>query len=142
MNARLRMGVWLAILTGTLAFVVVDHRSGNAPALAVGTAGPGSEVAETKGAAPSTAPTDSPLALPERAALGESSADLFSSFSWQPPPPPQPTVAPKPPPPVAPPLPYRFAGQLIQGDRPEVFLAKGDSVIPVGKGDTLDGLYR
>jgi hypothetical protein len=44
--------------------------------------------------------------------------------------------------PSAPPLPYRFAGRVHIGDAVEVYLAKGDEVFTVKKGDTLDGEYR
>jgi len=39
-------------------------------------------------------------------------------------------------------MPYRYAGRLVQGGRPSVFLAKGDMVFPISKGETLDGAYR
>ena len=44
--------------------------------------------------------------------------------------------------PVAPPLPYRFAGQLLLDSGKQVFLARGDEIIPVKEGDTVDGQYR
>jgi hypothetical protein len=39
-------------------------------------------------------------------------------------------------------MPYRYAGKLVQGERPSVFLAKGDAVFPINEGETLDGAYR
>ena len=44
--------------------------------------------------------------------------------------------------PEVPPLPYRFAGKSKQGSTELVFLAKGDTVIAVKEGDTLEGDYR
>jgi hypothetical protein len=43
---------------------------------------------------------------------------------------------------VAPPVPYRFAGKIITGSEEEVFVSKGDAVVPVKVGDTLDGMYK
>ena len=80
-------------------------------------------------------------ALPERS-LAESHAPLFSSHSWQPPPP-KVVARPGPPPaPVAPPVPYRFVGRMLQDGYVSVFLANGDSVITAKQGDTIDGVYR
>lgn len=85
---------------------------------------------------------DSPFAaLPERSALGQPRGPLFSA----PPPPapkkaaPAPVVEAKPTPP---PLPYRVAGSLTQGGVRKVVLAKGDVLMTVEAGDTLDGGYR
>jgi hypothetical protein len=69
-------------------------------------------------------------------------ADPFNIDSPQPAPAAAPQPAPvhsAPPPPA---LPYRFAGRLHVGDAVEVYLAKGDEVIEVKKGDKLDGGYR
>ncbi len=44
--------------------------------------------------------------------------------------------------PVAPPLPYRFAGRVRVDGVTEVYLAKGDDIFPVKKGDTVEGQYR
>src|SRR5215213_8208327 len=95
-------------------------------------------------AAPARAPSAEPqgeqpgLALPERA-LAESRAPLFSSQSWQPPPP-KVVARPGPAPvPMAPPVPYRFVGRMLQDGQLSVFLANGDSVITAKQGDTIDG---
>jgi hypothetical protein len=80
------------------------------------------------------------VALPARSALEKIAADPFSSHSWLPPRPkfaPAVNAAP-----VAPPLPYRFAGQLLLDSGMQVFLARGDEIIPVKQGDTVDGQYR
>ena len=80
-----------------------------------------------------------PLALPDRPTLGEPSGSLFGAQSWQPS---APKVAATPPAPVAPPLPYRFAGRVQHDGKLQVFLSKGNTVIPVKEGETLDGNYR
>jgi hypothetical protein len=63
-------------------------------------------------------------------------------FSQPPAPPPKASPAPVAAAPVAPPLPYRFAGTLLNGAELQVLFLKGDRVFPVKVGDTLDGVYR
>ncbi len=144
MRTGTRKAILFAILFGLVAYVVFDAMKDRVPTGAAGPVSKKSERSQEAAAAPGgdtgTAAQAGRFVLPERPPLGEPRADLFGSHSWQPPPPK--VIAAPPPKPVAPPVPYRFAGQLIQGERPEVLLAKGDSVIPVGKGDTLDGVYR
>lgn len=79
------------------------------------------------------------FALRERVPLSETDGALFGSRAWQPPPS---QTASKPAAPTAPPMPYRFAGKLLQDGRLQVFLSKGDTTIPVREGETLDGIYR
>lgn len=79
--------------------------------------------------------------LPGRTFLGESRTGLFASHSWQPPAPKSSAVL-APVAPAAPPMPYRFAGKLVQGGQHSVLLAKGDRVFPIKQGETLDGEYR
>ncbi|HET9403021.1 MAG TPA: cohesin domain-containing protein, partial [Burkholderiales bacterium] len=79
------------------------------------------------------------FALPERAPVGEPRAELFGPQSWQPP---ASNVAVKPPAPVAPPMPYQYAGRVVQDGEPSILLSKGDTVIPIKLGETLDGAYR
>jgi hypothetical protein len=43
---------------------------------------------------------------------------------------------------VAPPVPYRFAGKVLNGGVEEILITKGDAVFAVKVGDTLDGTYR
>ncbi len=57
-------------------------------------------------------------------------------------PPPKPAAAAAPQVPVAPPLPFRFAGQLHRDSGIEVFVARGEDVFPIKEGDTLDGEYK
>ena len=81
--------------------------------------------------------------LPSRGGLAETGTPLFSSQSWEPPPPKVKAGPPPPPPkPVAPPLPYTFAGRMLQDGTVYVFLARGDRVITAKQGDLVEGAYR
>ena len=51
-------------------------------------------------------------------------------------------AAPPPPAPVAPPMPYRVAGQVVHDGPPRVVLARDDRVFFVREGDVLEGGYR
>jgi hypothetical protein len=78
----------------------------------------------------------------ERAGLGEAQANLFATPS-----PPRrraaaPTPAPPPPRPAAPPLPYRFLGRYVEGERTALYLARGDEPVLAAPGATLPGGYR
>ncbi|MDH3317530.1 MAG: cohesin domain-containing protein [Gammaproteobacteria bacterium] len=145
MRTRVRKGLLLAILAGTLALVVFDSsREGRL------TRGPNpfaSDVrsvdAGTGGSSQSGTGSDSRfLALPGRAQLADPRTNLFSSHSWKPPARKRIAVPPPPPAPSAPPMPYRYAGTLVQGDHVSILLSKGDSVFPIEEGETLDGAYR
>ncbi|MDO8251735.1 MAG: hypothetical protein Q7T78_18755 [Rhodoferax sp.] len=92
---------------------------------------------------------DATLAPPDRSrAVPESTGDAFANLSWLPPPPPvviaPPPRPPPPPPPTAPPLPFTFVGLMEKGTaRPQAFLAKGDALLVVSAGDTIDNnTYR
>jgi len=82
-------------------------------------------------------------ALPKRETIGKPGGELFSPHGWTPPvqAQAQPTreVAAKP---VAPPVPYRIAGKVVHEGKAEIVLAKGDAVLTVREGDTLDDGYR
>jgi hypothetical protein len=98
-----------------------------------------------------SAPTETnasrlPSGLPERQSLSGGRTDVFAAAPWaQPPAPPKPSRAP-----VqesasagvsAPPVPYRFVGTVKHGGEVVYALAKGDSVLPINEGDTLEGIY-
>jgi hypothetical protein len=79
--------------------------------------------------------------------------DPFSATSWAPPAPAPtpaatqaaaaaPAVATPPPPPVAPPLPFVYVGRYVEGARQIVMLMKGEQLLLVQQGDTIDNLYR
>jgi len=78
--------------------------------------------------------------IPSRPALGKFAADPFSAQSWMPRP--KPAAIPAPPVPVAPPLPFRFAGQFHRESGIDVYVARGEEIFPVKQGDTLDGQYK
>ncbi|HEY6863442.1 MAG TPA: cohesin domain-containing protein [Burkholderiales bacterium] len=126
--------MFLAVLAALGAWVVVDQRSGpRAPGPASG--------GQPAGAA--RAPSEFRAELPERAPLQRAGKDPFSTRSWTPPParrPAGPVAAA--PPPVAPPLPYRYVGELVLPTGTQVYLARGDDTFRVSEGETLDGQYR
>lgn len=84
------------------------------------------------------------LLSPEREHVAaEPAGNLFAARSWLPPPPPPvPVKAAPPPPPQAPPLPFGFVGMLEDRAKPTAFLSKGDALLIVSAGDTLEGTYR
>jgi hypothetical protein len=77
-------------------------------------------------------------ALPQREDIGKPAAPLFPSQSWTPPQ----TAAAAPAAPTVPPMPYRVAGAVLQDGATQIVLARGDTVLTVREGDTLDGTYR
>jgi hypothetical protein len=140
MRISMKHAVLAAALLGVAAFVVIDARDDKpaaraAPAARVATAPPAAE----NRAEPQ--PTPQSAGLPARGALGEPASPLFAVQSWQPPPP-KAVAPPPPPPPTAPPMPFRFAGKIVQDGRLSVFLAKGDTLLTVRQGDTVEGVYR
>jgi len=88
---------------------------------------------------------EGPLSLPSRDGLSGPRGELFGSNA----PPVRaapkhkgPVEAPPPPAPVAPPMPYRVAGQVVHDGPPRVVLARDDRVFFVREGDMLEGGYR
>ena len=84
------------------------------------------------------------LVLPSRQGLSGPRGELFGSNA--PPvraaPKPKASVEAPPPAPVAPPMPYRVAGQVVHDGPPRVVLAREDRVFFVRQGDLLEGGYR
>jgi hypothetical protein len=69
--------------------------------------------------------------------------DVFAAKSWTPPPPIQAPVAVQPAVPVAPPLPFRYVGQMSEPDgKVIVYLARGEDVYTVKVGDLIEAQYR
>jgi hypothetical protein len=66
---------------------------------------------------------------------------MFDAVSWKPPAPPAPPLAP-PPKPVAPPFPYVYLGAMLDDGARSAFFSKGERVLVVKAGDTVDGVYR
>ncbi|SRR6266404_6852435 len=95
-------------------------------------------------AAPSVqaAPEERYSALPSRQAIGKARGEPFGARSWVPQAPVRPRVAEAPPKPVAPPLPYRIAGQVTHDGAMQVVLARDDRVFTVRQGEALDNIYR
>jgi cohesin domain-containing protein len=129
-----RIAVFLAVLAAVGAWVALDRPAdGPAPRAAPdgprgATAGPSSEFRAE---------------LPDRDPLQRAGRDPFSTQSWTPPRrAAAPAVAAAAPAPVAPPLPYRYVGELVLPTGTQVFLARGDDTFRVSEGQTLDGEYR
>jgi hypothetical protein len=81
-------------------------------------------------------------ALPVRAPIGELRGELFAGPP-APPRPAAPVVVPEAPAKPAPPaMPYRVAGMVLHDGVSKVVLMKGDSVMSVEAGETLEGGYR
>ena len=134
MHANVRKAFLLTALIGAAAYAMLDPR---AEKLVTG----GTSTVPTGGAiTPVTANEDAGrFALRERAPLGDARGDPFGARAWQPP---AVEIAGRPAAPVVPPMPYRFAGKLMQDGRLQVYLSRDDSAIAVKEGDTLDGIYR
>lgn len=145
MSASTRKAVLFAILAGALGLVIVDYSREEHPTRFANR--PASDVPPVDGkvdgsSQPGAAKGMNVLALPERPLLGELRSELFSSHSWQPPAPKISAAPAAPVAPSAPPMPYRYAGKLVQGGEYSVLLSKGDAVFPIREGDTLEGAYR
>jgi hypothetical protein len=132
-----RLAFWLTVAGATGAAVLFAPPSEESAAPEVALAAP----------APARAPAaaDTAPALPERQTLGRPRGEAFAARSWAPPAP-KPAAAPAAvavaAPPAPPPMPYRVAGRVSRGGESQVLLARGDAVLPVRVGDTLDGGYR
>jgi Cohesin domain len=135
MRVRMRRFLVLGALVAIVGYPLLDE-----PATRGGLA-----LAQTSAEARAATKASPPerLELPERRGLSRTQGELFGA---PPPPapvakkaPPAPVVAPAP---VAPPVPYRYAGKVRKGSEEEVLISKGDVVVPVKAGDTLDGVYK
>jgi hypothetical protein len=153
MRIRFKTAALLAVLAAVAGFVAVDAAKDTPTTERVAERGkpaapaePRSADANTQSAAVAASSDAQGLALPDRSGFGKSESPLFESQNWQPPPPKVPPAAkikPGPPPaPVAPPMPYTFAGRLVHDGKASLLLAKGDEVIAVREGETLDGIYK
>jgi cohesin domain-containing protein len=135
-----RIAVFLVILAAVGAWVILDEGPANR---APGAARESSAGADAREAPSAGGTADIRAELPARAPLQRASRNPFSSQNWTPAP--APRVAPAPAPaaaPVAPPLPYRYVGELVLPTGTQVFLARGDDTFRVSEGETLDGEYR
>jgi hypothetical protein len=128
-----RIAVLIAVLAVAAAWVALDIR--RAPDNA------GARFSDTAARNPGAPESRPDPTIPERSTLGRIAQDPFSAHSWLPPAKPAAAAGP-PPAPVAPPLPFRFAGQFYRDTGAEVYLAKGEEIFPVKEGDVLDGQYK
>ena len=133
-----RIAVLIALLAGAAVWVAIDLRGPAAPTSAKAPASGASGDPE-RTAARASEPKQP--GIPTRLALGKFGADPFSAQSWLPRRKPV-VVVPEAPVAVAPPLPYRFAGQFHRESGVEVYVARGEEVFAVKEGDTLDGQYK
>jgi hypothetical protein len=127
----------IALLVGAAVWVAIDLRGPAAPTSAKAPAPGASGDPEQVAARGSEAKQPG---IPTRSTLGKFAADPFSTQSWLPRR--KPAVVSEPPPAVAPPLPYRFAGQFYRESGVELYVARGEEIFPVKEGDTLDGQYK
>jgi hypothetical protein len=127
-----------------LGLLVIAGAAAAAVSLVPPSSPPEPEAAKVPARQSGEASAPGPLAaLPERETIGKRRGEAFAARSWTPPPSRAPAAAPVAAPvPVPPPMPYRVAGQVVRGDGAHVVLAKGDAVLAVREGDTLDGGYR
>jgi Cohesin domain len=132
-----RIAVLIALLAGAAAWVAIDLRGPAAPTSAKAPAS-GAPGDPERAAAPASELKQP--GIPTRLTLGKFGADPFSAQSWLPRR--KPAVVPEAPVAVAPPLPYRFAGQFHRESGVEVYVARGEEIFPVKEGDTLDGQYK
>jgi len=130
---RIRIGIALtgvAVVAGALALFYAQDRP--LPVSRVSSAAPSAQAA----------PEERFAALPSRQAIGKARGEPFGARSWTPAAPSRPKVLEAPPKPVAPPLPYRIAGQVSHDGVMQVVLARDDRVFTVREGETLDNVYR
>lgn len=80
-------------------------------------------------------------ALPVPSDAAASEPPLFAVQSWQPPPAPPPAPA-APAEPEAPPFPYAYMGGLSDDRGRTAFFNRGDHVLGVRAGETIDGSFR
>ena len=145
-------GALLAVLAAIYAGPARDVVQPSAPARldAEGAGESERRSAVTAGSAP--AAVNDPDVARARARLeprdtAEPIRDAFAPRSWAPAAvePPRAPVAQEPSAraaPVAPPLPYRYLGQLSEQGRTVVFLARGEAPVAGSVGEVLDGAYR
>lgn len=130
---------WVAAVTASLGLLAASGEPDDAALLA-----PAPGPAERAPAKSETLRID----LLHRAAQERAALDVFAAHSWQPPPPPPPpppeiVQPPPPPPPAAPPLPFTFLGTFETADgQPVFYLAEGDRVHAVSKGEVVNDRYR
>ncbi len=135
---------------GALAFYVLSQSSGDDESVVkpvvreAARPGAGEPAARATTEKPAEAP-----GLPSRSKLAQNAnSDPFAPKGWTPPPPPPPPPVaapppPPPPPPTAPPVPFKFIGQIEdKSAKPAAFITKGDALFVVHVGDVVENTYR
>jgi hypothetical protein len=132
-----RLILWVVIISGAVIAAVWAPRAPVEAPLAASTERSPAPVQLT----PSTGRFSQ---LPARDLIGRAPGELFPAQSPKPAAPPAAAkaVPPPQPAPVAPPIPYRVAGKVAHEGGTHVVLAKGDRVLLVHVGDTLEDGYR
>ena len=132
---KIIFGALIAAGGAAVVAVLLLASQGDAPTVA------GPKSAASRAQQPGAAGAERFAALPDREAVGRPAGQPFGSPS-RPPPSRAAAAAPVAAAPAAPPMPYRIAGQMVQGGAAQVVLAKGDRVLTVREGDTLEDGYR
>ncbi len=101
----------------------------------------------TNGTTPQASLPDLDLDKLIRASRTNKITDLFASKAFIPAPPPAavaitPAPPPPPPAPTTPPLPFRYFGKWVDGEKTAVFLWQNNESRSVSAGDTVDGTYQ
>ncbi len=149
---RKRIALMIVIIGAGLIVERVIAFGGEGGAAAAGDAGQVDEVVLQAAVPQSTEPDEAPAPLlrldrleARRALMAEAPPvdPLFAPLSWQPPKPrPVPAPPPPPPKPVAPPFPYPYIGGLWEEGVRTGFFTRGERVLAVRAGDTVDAAYR
>jgi hypothetical protein len=141
----------LLAAAGAIAFTVLSQSTGDNDGVvkpvvrdAARPAGAGEPATRAAAEKPAEAPD-----LPSRSKLTQNAhSDPFAPKGWTPPPPPPPPPVaalppPPPPPPTAPPVPFKFIGQIEdKSAKPAAFITKGDALFVVHVGDVVENTYR
>jgi hypothetical protein len=138
--ATRRRLLWIVAIAGTagaVAWVSVDDEEGIVTATRRAGAQGGKAAGAAKGVGTNGVPALLDLDRLEARKAGDMKADLFASRSWYVAPP-----APPPPKPKAPPLPFTYAGRLIDDGRTTVFLSRQGRNQLVNPGDLIENTWR
>lgn len=106
---------------------------------------PAADLIEARPARMQTDRRDAPLPDIDLSRLARADAaaprtDPFAPKSFAPAPKPSQAAAPAAP--SAPPLPFRYVGRLTQDGRTEVYVLRGDELVSIAAGQTIDAQYR
>lgn len=143
---RQRLSILGVLLAATLALSALSSTDQDSGGIVQPAVRPAAEPGDNGSAAQSASARSPRLKLSalERDANEVAAVDIFAPKSWYvPPPPPPPAVAAPPPAPVAPPLPFRYIGQLADiNGKPVIYLVKSETVLVVSVGEIIEQDYR